>query len=623
MGTFKEPWTCYLSLRLVVGLLETITDLLQSSRLFHLKEFLFGGLMLAFPFLALTIAAISVSTQPNIINNLSWFKFFRLIFLHTTEIYAGFFQSGPVLILQATIIWKGLLREDLYILFSGEQYGSTDWCFGLNAIFSICLTFISLLITSLHYNRQLEIPAAKFFSAVLTSLFTIISRVLIFSILFATMPGPAGGVVSVMYLIHLVVYKICGGSEENWNCIVYSYYSIYTPAGYARWIGSAKSAKMNGTLGNSEIERAKINQDSLLNRVKVSYLLHLSLSLCLIVAYSALTEFFIVNEKDISIFDHMKMNTIKTILHTPPTILFLLTILFMGWHFQQVKALRDGTRAWYTLSMNGEANNSSIVRQPPFNPSAPPDPPPPYQQQLLSPTPDNAPKVHPVYNPKVLPIIPTAPQSFSPKLHNLPKVLPTIPSSPHSFNNTAYIETVPDEDNIDPLVVDNHEPRPHGTYKLHEEGCVTCELFLEGTSFTSKTTGKNYKFTSSVSCTDKNCIYLVTCVNENCGKQYVGKSLQEMRKRHYGHRREIEIKSSPLGKHFADVCGYVYFQLQIIDQIKPQKGGNSEKLKQELQRREGYWQHELMTFEPWGLNTRDELNGSAIATPTKTPNRKK
>ena len=96
-----------------------------------------------------------------------------------------------------------------------------------------------------------------------------------------------------------------------------------------------------------------------------------------------------------------------------------------------------------------------------------------------------------------------------------------------------------------------------------------------------------------------------------------------MRKRHYGHRREIEIKSSPLGKHFADVCGYVYFQLQIIDQIIPQKGENSEKLKQELQRREGYWQHELMTFEPWGLNTRDELNGSAITTPTKTPKRKK
>ena len=86
--------------------------------------------------------------------------------------------------------------------------------------------------------------------------------------------------------------------------------------------------------------------------------------------------------------------------------------------------------------------------------------------------------------------------------------------------------------------------------------CVTCYLFLEGRSVLSKTTGKNCVFTSSVSCTDKNIIYLVTCLNDSCGKQYVGKSIQEMRKRHYGHRREIEIKSSPLGKHFSDVCGY-------------------------------------------------------------------
>ena len=26
-----------------------------------------------------------------------------------------------------------------------------------------------------------------------------------------------------------------------------------------------------------------------------------------------------------------------------------------------------------------------------------------------------------------------------------------------------------------------------------------------------------------------------------------------------------------------------------------------------MQRREGYWQHELMTFSPWGINIRDEL----------------
>lgn len=49
----------------------------------------------------------------------------------------------------------------------------------------------------------------------------------------------------------------------------------------------------------------------------------------------------------------------------------------------------------------------------------------------------------------------------------------------------------------------------------------------------------------------------------------------------------------------------------MIDQVRGET--NVEKLRKELQRREGYWQHELMTFVPWGLNTRDELNGVDIS----------
>ena len=583
-------WNSYLILRLVIGILECIAEVFQSSRLFHYDEVLFGGLTLAFPFLSFIVATISLLIQRNLIKNLNCLKLFRLIFMHTTEIYAGYFQSGPELILQLTIIWKGLLKDDLHKFFSGEDYGSVAWCFGLNNVLSITMSFLSVLITSLHYNRQAEIPAAKFFSAALTTIFSICLRVFIISILFATVPGPAAGIVTVMYFIHLITYKASGGLEENWNCIIYSYYSIFTPSGYARWIGSAKSTKMNGSLGASEIERAKLNQDSLLKRVVVSYILYVSLSLALLVVYSTLVEVLLLSD-DIAILEKIEMNKRIAILHTPPTTLLVLTIMFLGWHYEQIKRLRDGTRTWYTISMNGDPNRSSIIRQPAFNPSAPIDPPPPYQQQLLP---------------------------HTPNLHNYPKVLPTIPNSPHSFNNVAFNESIHAESTRkthEPTIPESHEPRPHGTYKLHEDGCVTCELFLEGTSFLSKTTGKNYLFSSGVSCTDKNCIYMVTCLNNNCGKQYVGKSTQEMRKRHYGHRREIEIKSSPLGKHFSDTCGYVYFQLQIIDQIHPQKGEDSEKLKQELQRREGYWQHELMTFEPWGLNTRDELNGAGIIIP--------
>ena len=43
--------------------------------------------------------------------------------------------------------------------------------------------------------------------------------------------------------------------------------------------------------------------------------------------------------------------------------------------------------------------------------------------------------------------------------------------------------------------------------------------------------------------------------------------------------------------------------MQIIDHVTSAEAGDL------LRRREGYWQHELMTLPPWGLNTRDELAG--------------
>ena len=56
-------------------------------------------------------------------------------------------------------------------------------------------------------------------------------------------------------------------------------------------------------------------------------------------------------------------------------------------------------------------------------------------------------------------------------------------------------------------------------------------------------------------------MYLVTC--RRCKKQYVGKTEQALRQRHYGHRREIELRSTPLGKHFAGECGYANWSMQV------------------------------------------------------------
>jgi hypothetical protein len=38
---------------------------------------------------------------------------------------------------------------------------------------------------------------------------------------------------------------------------------------------------------------------------------------------------------------------------------------------------------------------------------------------------------------------------------------------------------------------------------------------------------------------------------------------QCLRQRHYGHRREIDLQSTPLGKHFAGSCGYISWRFQV------------------------------------------------------------
>ena len=48
-------------------------------------------------------------------------------------------------------------------------------------------------------------------------------------------------------------------------------------------------------------------------------------------------------------------------------------------------------------------------------------------------------------------------------------------------------------------------------------------------------------------------VYIVTCTT--CNFQYVGKTNQEIRKRHYGHRCDVRNGIAVLGSHFKEVHG--------------------------------------------------------------------
>ena len=84
-------------------------------------------------------------------------------------------------------------------------------------------------------------------------------------------------------------------------------------------------------------------------------------------------------------------------------------------------------------------------------------------------------------------------------------------------------------------------------------------------------------------------------------RQYIGRAWQTMKRRHYGHRNQFAKKISELGKHFNE-HGAQNVNLQIIDQVNE---GNHEGLK----RKDGFWQHQLMTFiDQGGLNSKDDLD---------------
>ena len=75
-NSYLTEWNCYLSIRLIVGLLDFVTDVLHAGWLFYSQHALWGGLVVSLPFLGVLVAAISVmlSRRSNFAN-LSFSKF--------------------------------------------------------------------------------------------------------------------------------------------------------------------------------------------------------------------------------------------------------------------------------------------------------------------------------------------------------------------------------------------------------------------------------------------------------------------------------------------------------------------------------------------------------------------
>ena len=109
-----------------------------------------------------------------------------------------------------------------------------------------------------------------------------------------------------------------------------------------------------------------------------------------------------------------------------------------------------------------------------------------------------------------------------------------------------------------------------------------------------------------MSCRSSYIIYLILC--SNCQGNYVGKSKNQFRQRHSGHKQEITNRLGGLGQHFHSSnhlgCNYNHLQATLIEKVK--QGDDAKLAEKEL-----YWQYQLRTFRENGkngMNLKDDLS---------------
>jgi len=547
----EEIWSSYLVFRIIIGFFDGLTDLLLSIYLISEGHHIWGLGVLVFTFLAHFVSLFYVilgrCRQGDPMDSK---KFILMTLKIHAEIVSAYFQAGPSLILQLIILWSGLIQHDLQVF---TQPATWLWFWAWLQLLSILTSFVSIVFTTVKYNND-QGPGWRVFWSITTTILTCSYRAFILSIMFELAPLVSCIICIVLIIITSSLLKCWG--DGSTSCL-HAYCTLLVMMGQTH--GTTTNMNYSLATGIPESERSRINQVGLFRRIKKFCSLHFVYNIILLIPYITFIELWLQPSPELYNIIPILSNRIFTYL--TPTLLSLATTALLVLYYTEARKAVNASKFWSQIS--------TIPGQQPDlqNPSA-----------HLTAQPDVA-----------------APGPGSPSRPMSSHSRPVIPSSHHPVQppDTLY----PQLPSAPSAPSEAGDAPPPGNQKCGNTSCVTCAWLVEGPSFSSTVTGKQYLLMTSVSCTDSQIIYLVTC--RGCRKQYVGKTEQSLRQRHYGHRREIETLSSPLGQHFGSECGYNCWTIQIIDKCPVE----------DLARREGYWQHELHTLIPEGLNIRDELGG--------------
>ena len=507
-------WTCYLTFRLLLGTFDFITDFIQGVSLAHLGHTFWSIGTFAFPLVAVLIAMLSVVVgRFRHGHPMSKSKFLLLSLKTLTALCEGLFESGPELVLQMVVVVHGVHIEDLVILFDREHRWSWPWFRGVVHVVGIVNSFVSLVVTVMYYNE--EKPArgpghtAKFLLALTFSIFSVGFRVWVAAILFSAAPWIAFTLCVAIYVFN-VISMTCG--RYAWDVtILASYVSFFCPAGFSKNHGhhniqqpslqrrmsfSEPHGRTHSVRGlrdsTSEVERAKIIQESLYKRVKISLALHTLTSLLLLIPYAVILELFIFQENHHS--DKILPSlTTRPILYTIPSVMFFLTSILLWFYTACIRQSRDAAREWYritphrsrtpsrsaasTLNRISRSDNNTANRTLNLNEFG----------DVVSGTLDSA-------NSEASTVLirPSAPRpQKGDSLDKPEEKIPQGPKTPPPPYNPEYLKS------------------SSGMRKC-DKTCALCDFVLEGNNFTSMVTGKKYRQMTPVTCDTNKVIYLVS-----------------------------------------------------------------------------------------------------------------
>ena len=143
-----------------------------------------------------------------------------------------------------------------------------------------------------------------------------------------------------------------------------------------------------------------------------------------------------------------------------------------------------------------------------------------------------------------------------------------------------------------------------GCFKCHCKVCDACQNFLlPYRRIISVATGKSYKIRQHMSCRTDFVIYSTFC--KKCNRQCVSSAI-DFRCRLYNYKSHIKNKNAHVDlhvNHFIDNSSdhpLDCLKLTLIEQV-------SNKTEKDLEEREGYWQAQLWTLEPFGFNAKKRI----------------